>query len=103
MFKTRVDYVGMSAFGVDFKQKKQDHGGFDNRTVQKLLDQANGFGRLNMVLSRINLKMDELIWKMMGQCMKYDFYLEHIFGDDLHQKIIQGELRLKIREAQIAA
>ena len=46
----------------------------------------------------MNLKMDELLWKVVGQCMKYDFYLEHIFGDDLHQKIIQGELIKMIRQ-----
>lgn len=38
LFKTRVDYVGMSAFGVDFKQRKKDFEGFDNHTVSKLLE-----------------------------------------------------------------
>ena len=33
LFRTRVDYVEMSAFGVDFKQQKMDYGGFDNFTV----------------------------------------------------------------------
>jgi len=36
----------MSAFGVGYKQKGGALDGFDNGTVEKLLAEATGFGRL---------------------------------------------------------
>jgi hypothetical protein len=49
-FKNRVDYVELSAFGVDFKQKKNEINILDNRAIKKMLKRSKGIGKLALDL-----------------------------------------------------
>ena len=82
-FQNRVDYVEMSAFGVGFKQKATGIEGFDQVTVEKLLGQATGFGRLSALLYGMNRELELLMYKLVGLSTKYDLSLETIYGLEL--------------------
>lgn len=82
-FTNRADYVEMSAFGVGYRQRGNAIEGFDNKTVAKLLNQATGFGKLNAKLYKLNHLIENLMYRLAGQSIKYDFALVSIIGDDL--------------------
>lgn len=92
-FQNRIDYVEMSAFGVDYKLNKNEVEAYDDRAIRKMIRKSRGIGRLAMGLSKLDEHMDLLIFKIVGQALKYDFYLEKIFGEELIR--VQKSLRKK--------
>ncbi len=48
----------LSAFGVEFKQSKNEIEILDNRAFKKMLKKSRGFGRLNLDLKKLDKQMD---------------------------------------------
>ena len=70
----------MSAFGIGYKQKAGYLEGFDQASIEILLAEATGYGRLNSQLNTLNRKIDLLMYKLVGQCLKYDMAMVKILG-----------------------
>lgn len=71
-FANRHDFVGLSAFGLNYKNKKTEIDGFDMEFMNKMLNEATGMGRLNQCLYRLCKELDTFIYKIVGMAVKYD-------------------------------
>lgn len=64
-FQNRIDYVELSAFGVDYKVDKEMDA-HDDKAIRKMMRKCRGIGRLAGGLSQLDECMDLLIFKLMG-------------------------------------
>ena len=82
-FASRVDYVELSAFGLNYKNKQIEIDGFNLDFIDRMLDEASGIGRLNNCLYKLCKSLDNYIYKIVGMAIKYDMHMEFVFGESL--------------------
>jgi hypothetical protein len=82
-FSSRIDYVELSAFGLDYKNKQIEIDGFNLDFMHRMLDEASGIGRLNKYLYKLCKTLDNYIYKIVGMAIKYDMHMEHVVGEPL--------------------
>ena len=70
---------------MNFKQSKNEIDALDNRAMKKMLKRSRGFERLTLYLQDLDSKMDLLMYKIFGQSLKYDLYMECTLGNELRE------------------
>ena len=82
LFENRIDYVDMSAFGINHQigdYQPIQHDGYTVEHMGRLMNEERGFGKIAVQMKKFNTQLDSIQHQIYSMSSRYDSQLEMIF------------------------